>query len=179
MVDDDAPARSQEPRPNPALGSLDVIVGTCDLTGRESGPVGEIPGRVTLEWMEGGFFLVQRVDVDYVERRIAGTKNVVSTTLDEVEWANSTLIRGNVAEEISRLKQQPGKNITITGSGTLVESLLRQDLLDELGLMVHPIVVGRGKRLFGDGGEIKGPELVDSKTFSKNVVYLTYRPAGS
>lgn len=73
MADDDAPAWSQEPRPNPALGSLDVMVGTRDLTGCESGPVGEIPRRVTLEWMDGGFFLVQRVDIDYIGRRIAGT----------------------------------------------------------------------------------------------------------
>ena len=78
-------------------------------------------------------------------------KYVVSTTLDKVEWQNSTLIKGNVAEEITKLKQQPGKNIAITGSGTLVQSLLQDDLLDELGLLVHPVVVGSGKRLFKDG----------------------------
>ena len=77
MADDEGVrTRSQEPWPNPALGSLDVMVGTWDLAGRESGPVGEIRGRVTLEWMEGGFFLVQRVDIDYIGRRIAGTQYV-------------------------------------------------------------------------------------------------------
>ncbi len=105
-------------------------------------------------------------------------KYVVSTTLDTVGWNNSTLIKGNVAEEITRLKQQPGKNIGITGSATLVQSLLRDDLLDELGLMVHPVVVGSGKRLFEEGGSPKGLKLVDSKTFSTGVVYLTYQPAG-
>jgi dihydrofolate reductase len=105
-------------------------------------------------------------------------KYVVSTTLDTVGWNNSTLIKGNVAEEITRLKQQPGKNIGITGSATLVQSLVRDDLLDELGLMVHPVVVGRGKRLFENGGSPKGLKLVDSKTFSTGVVYLTYQPAG-
>src|ERR671920_2583003 len=76
-------------------------------------------------------------------------KYVVSTTLEgPLEWQNSTLIQGDVAEEIAKLKQQPGKNIGITGSATLVQSLLKDDLLDELGLLVHPVVVGSGKRLF-------------------------------
>jgi dihydrofolate reductase len=107
-------------------------------------------------------------------------KFVVSTTLQEpLEWNNSTLIKGNVAEEITRLKQQPGKDISITGSGTLVRSLLAEDLLDELRLMVHPIIVGSGKRLFEEGGDQKALDLVDSKTFGTGVLYLTYQPAQS
>jgi dihydrofolate reductase len=107
-------------------------------------------------------------------------KYVVSTTLEEpLEWNNSTLIKENVAEEIAKLKQQPGEDISVTGSGTLVRSLLQEDLLDELRLMVHPIVVGSGKRLFEDGSDQKALELVDSKTFSTGVLYLTYRPAQS
>jgi dihydrofolate reductase len=81
------------------------------------------------------------------------------------------------AEEISGVKQQPGKDISILGSATLVRSLLRDDLLDELRLMVHPVVVGSGKRLFEDGGDRKALELVDSRTFGTGVLYLTYRPA--
>jgi dihydrofolate reductase len=105
-------------------------------------------------------------------------KFVVSKTLEEsLEWTNSTLIKGDVAEEITRLKRQPGKDISITGSPTLVRSLLQGDLLDELRLMVHPIVVGSGKRLFEDGSDQKALELVDSKTFGTGVVYLTYQPA--
>ncbi len=104
-------------------------------------------------------------------------KVVVSTTLDTVEWQNSTLLKGNLAEELTRLKQQPGKEIAITGSGTLVRSLLRGDLLDELRLLVHPIVLGSGKRLFEDGGAQKPLKLVDSKTFSTGVLSLTYQPA--
>ena len=107
-------------------------------------------------------------------------KYVVSTTLEgPLGWSNSTLIGGNVAEEISRLKQQPGKHIAISGSGTVVRSLLADDLLDELKLMVHPVVVGTGKRLFEEGGEQKALKLVDSKTFSTGVLYLTYQPAQS
>lgn len=106
-------------------------------------------------------------------------KYVVSTTLENAdEWQNSTLINGNVAEEIAGLKRQPGKDITITGSGTLVNSLLQDGLLDELQLMVHPVVVGSGKRLFEEGGDAKGLKLVGSKTFSTGVVSLTYQPAG-
>jgi dihydrofolate reductase len=107
-------------------------------------------------------------------------KFVVSKTLQEpLEWNNSTLLKENVVEEIAKLKQQPGKDISITGSGTLVRSLLEDDLLDELRLMVHPIVVGSGKRLFEEGGDQKALELVGSETFSTGVLYLTYQPAHS
>jgi dihydrofolate reductase len=107
-------------------------------------------------------------------------KYVVSTTLKEsLEWNNSKLIRGeNVVEEIAGLKRQSGGDISISGSGILVRSLLRDDLLDELRLMVHPVVVGSGKRLFEEGDRI-ALELVDSKAFSTGVVYLTYRPTHS
>jgi len=107
-------------------------------------------------------------------------KFVVSKTLEEpLEWNNSTLIEGDVAEEISKLKQQPGKDISISGSPTLVRSLLEEDLLDELRLMLHPIVVGSGKRLFEEGSDRKALQLLDSKTFSTGVLYLTYQPAPS
>ena len=104
-------------------------------------------------------------------------KLVVSATLDKVEWRNSTLIKGDLAEELPRLKQQPGKNILINGSATLVRSLLRDHLLDELRLFVHPIVLGTGKRLFEDGSGQVTLKLADSKTFSTGVLALTYEPA--
>jgi dihydrofolate reductase len=106
-------------------------------------------------------------------------KYVISTTLEEpLEWQNSTLIKGNVAEEIAALKRQPGKNIGVAGSPTLVEALLQDDLLDELELMVHPVVAGGGKRLFKDGRALKRLRLVDSNTTSTGVSILAYRPAG-
>ena len=104
-------------------------------------------------------------------------KVVVSETLDSLDWQNSTLIKGNVVEELTRLKQQPGKNIGVTGSGTLVASLLRAGLLDELRLLVHPIVVGKGKRLFATEDQPQGLRLADAQTFSTGVLYLTYTPA--
>lgn len=104
-------------------------------------------------------------------------KLVVSTTLDTVDWQNSTLIGGDVVEELTRYKQQPGKNLNLVGSGTLVRSLLREGLLDELRLLVCPIVVGSGKRLFEGGGSPVPLKLVDAQTFSTGVQWLTYTPA--
>jgi dihydrofolate reductase len=105
-------------------------------------------------------------------------KYVVSTTLEEpLGWQNSTLISEDVAEEIAKLKQGEGGDIVISGSGALVRSLLRYGLLDELKLMIHPLLVGSGKRLFEEEEEQTKLELVDSKTFSTGVLYLTYRPA--
>jgi dihydrofolate reductase len=105
-------------------------------------------------------------------------KYVVSSTLEEpLEWNNASLIGENVAEGISRLKEQPGKDIVISGSGALVRSLLEAGLIDELRLMVHPVIVGSGKRLFEEGEKQTALELVDSKTFATGVVYLTYKPA--
>lgn len=102
-------------------------------------------------------------------------KYVVSSTLDTAEWNNSTVIKTNVVEEISLLKHQAGANINITGSATLVASLLQNDLLDELHLLVHPIVVGKGKRLFKDDADQKRLELFDSKIFPNGVLSLAYR----
>ena len=105
-------------------------------------------------------------------------KYVDSTILEApLQWQNSTLIGQNVADEIANLKQGEGGDIVISGSGTLVRSLLHLGLLDELKLMVHPILVGGGKRLFEEGGEQTKLELVDSRTFSTGVLYLAYRPA--
>jgi dihydrofolate reductase len=104
-------------------------------------------------------------------------KLVASTTLDKVEWQNSTLIQGDVAEALTRIKQGAGRDISITGSPTLVRSLLRDGVLDELRLLVHPIVVGHGKRLFSDTDAPIPLQLVDAKTFSTGVMALTYAPA--
>jgi len=105
-------------------------------------------------------------------------KVVVSTTLDRAEWQNSTLISGDAAAEITKLKQQPGRNINVSGSGTLVSWLLRQGLLDQLDLLMFPVVVGHGQRLFGDGGSQVPMRLAASQAFASGVVHLTYHPAG-
>jgi dihydrofolate reductase len=104
-------------------------------------------------------------------------KVVVSSTLDKVEWKNSTLLEGDVIEEITKLKRQPGGVIGMSGSITLVRSLLAAGLVDELRLLVHPIVVGSGKRLFADDGRQVPLKLADSQVFTTGVLNLTYVPA--
>jgi dihydrofolate reductase len=134
-------------------------------------------GRVTYEGL-AAFWPHQPGGTPMVDYINSVAKYVISTTLGEVGWNNSTLIQGNVAEEIAELKRWPGKDITILGSGALVRSLLKDGLLDELRLMVHPVVLGYGKHLFEDGDDRKPSELIDSRTFGTGVIYLTYRPAG-
>lgn len=110
---------------------------------------------------------------------INGTpKYVVSTTLDSVGWQNSTLLRGGLAEGLAGLRQGPGKDISITGSVTLVRSLLGMGLVDELRLLLYPVVVGSGRRLFDHAGDQVALKLLDSRTFGTGVVSLTYEPAG-
>jgi dihydrofolate reductase len=131
-------------------------------------------GRVT--YQEWAPYWPTSTDEPYASHINNIRKYVVSTTLDKVEWQNSTLIKANLAQEIAGLKQQLGKNIGIAGSPTLVNSLLQADLLDELTLMVHPVVVGSGKRLFTEGGELKRLRLVGSKMTRTGVSLLTYQP---
>ncbi len=103
-------------------------------------------------------------------------KHVVSTTLEKLDWNNSRQIKGNIAEEILKMKQQPGQDILIFGSGELVRELMRHDLIDEYRLLVYPVVLGGGKRLFGD--EInKTVKLAETKPFSSGVVLLRYQRA--
>jgi dihydrofolate reductase len=106
------------------------------------------------------------------------TKYVASRTLKKVDWANSILIEGDVASYVARLKQQDGREIQVHGSADLLQTLLQHDLVDELRLWTFPVVVGKGKRLFGDGATPGKLALVDAKTSSTGVVIATYRPAG-
>ncbi len=114
---------------------------------------------------------------EFADRMNSLPKFVVSKTLQTVEWNNARLLKGNIAEEVSRLKQQPGQDILVCGSGDLVYTLMQHDLVDEYQIMVHPVVLRRGKRLFSDGGEKVTLKLVDTKTFSSGIVVLFYRPA--
>lgn len=114
----------------------------------------------------------------FADRMNSIPKYVVSTTLKELEWNNSHLIKGNIAEEVARLKQQEGKDILVAGSGELVRTLMQHDLIDEYRLMVHPVVLGGGKRLFRDGSDKTVLKLVDTKSFSSGIVVLSYQPAG-
>jgi dihydrofolate reductase len=104
------------------------------------------------------------------------TKYVVSTTLEQAEWANSTVIRENVVEEIARLKDQPGRDIAISGSGPVVHTLMRANLIDEYRLLIYPVILGQGKRLFPPEVPVT-LDLVEARTSAKGVLLVTYRPA--
>ncbi len=104
------------------------------------------------------------------------TKYVVSTTLNKAEWKNSHLIKGNVVEEIKKLKQQPGKDINTVGSGTLVRSLLKANLVDELQLMLCPVILGVGKRLFDGADFTRSMKVLEARSFSSGMIYLRLQP---
>jgi len=133
-------------------------------------------GRVTYQTFADSFG-GQPDDNPMAARMNSFVKVVVSTSLAKAEWNNSTLISSNAIEEIAKLKALPGKNILVSGSITLVRSLLQADLLDELHLTVCPIVVGAGIRLFADGGPQIPLKLTDSQTFPTGVLSLAYQPA--
>jgi dihydrofolate reductase len=115
---------------------------------------------------------------DPVSAHMSKPKFVISTTLnDTTEWAGSNLLKGNVAEQLTRLKDEPGKNILVLGSATLVQWLLREGLLDELDLLVFPVVLGHGKRLFDTEGSHAELTLTHCEAFSTGVLHLTYQPA--
>jgi dihydrofolate reductase len=105
-------------------------------------------------------------------------KYVASTTLSEpLEWQNSTLLKGDVAEEVAKLKEQPGGDLLVIGSGGLAQTLMEHGLVDEYQLMIHPLVLGSGKRLFRDGGMRHALRLVDVSTTGTGVLIATYEPA--
>src|SRR6266498_3253682 len=136
--------------------------------------------RITMRKLVASFFIsldgvVQGPGPD-AEVMNSYRKYVVSTTLEQADWTNSSLITGNVVEEVARLKQQEGQDIGMSGSGTLVQSLLRHNLIDELNLLIYPVVLGRGKRLFEDGITVN-LKLKQSKTSRSGILLTTYQVA--
>ena len=118
-----------------------------------------------------------RKDNPFTEVLDNSQKYVASTTLEEpLAWVNSTLLKGDAAEAVARLKEQPGKDLVILGSGVLVQSLMRHNLIDEYLLTIHPLVLGSGRRLFPDGGAYAALKLVETKTTTTGVVIAIYRP---
>jgi dihydrofolate reductase len=134
-------------------------------------------GRTTYE-IFAGYWPNQPADDPFAARLNEMPKYVASTTLGEpLKWNNSRLLKGDVAEAVAKLKEEPGKDLMVIGSGLLAQTLMRHGLVDEYQLMIHPIVVGGGKRLFGDLG-VKIPlKVVDSTTSSTGVLIVTYRNA--
>lgn len=119
-----------------------------------------------------------RTDNPFTEVLNNTQKYVASTTLKEpLPWSNSTLLKGDTAEAIARLKEGPGKDIVILGSGELVQSLMQHNLIDEYILLIHPLVLGSGRRLFTHDTRPTILQLIETRTTSTGIVVTTYRPA--
>jgi dihydrofolate reductase len=132
-------------------------------------------GRVTYEGFAAAW---PSREGEFADKFNGMPKYVVSSTLEEPEWSNSTVLKGDVVEEVSKLRQGPDGDIVVHGSAQLVQTLIAHDLVDELRLMVFPVVLGAGKRLFGDTSDRKRLRLTDSKAVGDGVAILTYEPAG-
>jgi len=135
----------------------------------------QLLGRVTYEGFAAAW---PSREGEFADKFNAMPKYVVSSTLGEPEWSNSTVLRGDFAAEVTRLKQEVDGVILVAGSAQLVQGLIEHDLLDELRLMVFPVLLGAGKRLFGEAAEKKPLRLVDSRTVGSGIALLTYEPAG-
>jgi dihydrofolate reductase len=176
-----APARPDEDRRGGfahggwAASRTDAVMAGVMAEGMASGGA-LLLGRRTYE----DFYAVwpNRADNPFSAVLDEATKYVASTTLREpLPWRNSTLLAGDAAEAVARLRERPGKDLVILGSGELIQSLMRRDLVDEYLLMIHPVALGSGRRLFPDGGAFAALRLVDAKTTTTGVVIATYRPA--
>jgi dihydrofolate reductase len=135
----------------------------------------QLLGRITYEGFAAAWPNMEEVTGDFGKKMNAMPKYVVSTTLTEPTWNNTTVISENVAEQVGKLKDTTSGDILVAGSANLVATLREYDLVDEYRLMVHPVVIGQGKRLFADGGDTT-LQLVDSRKVGPDVVLMIYRP---
>jgi dihydrofolate reductase len=133
-------------------------------------------GRVTYEGFAEAW---PSRDGEFADKFNNMPKYVVSSTLEDPEWTNSTVLKGDVGEEVAKLKDEVDGNIVVHGSAQLVQELLEKDLVDEVRLMVFPVVLGSGKRIFGETSDKKPLRLADSKTVGDGVSILVYEPARS
>jgi dihydrofolate reductase len=172
-----APARPDEDRRDGfEHGGWAAPYAAMAQTGNSIAITSLLLGRRTYE----DFYAVwpNRTDNPYTAVLNNAQKYVASTTLSEpLPWSNSTLLKGDAAEAVARLKEEPGRDLVILGSGVLVQSLMRRNLVDEYVLLIHPLVLGSGRRLFPDGGAFAALRLVDARTTTTGGVIATYQPA--
>jgi dihydrofolate reductase len=159
-----------------ALPYNDPVMGRVLAEGMaDPGPL--LLGRRTYE--DFFSFWPHQTDNPFTEVLDNSLKYVASTTLAEpLPWRNSRLLQGDAADAVAELRRQPGKDLLVLGSGELVQSLRRRDLVDRYQLLIHPLVLGSGRRLFPEGGGPLPLRLLDSVTTTTGVVIATYRPAG-
>jgi dihydrofolate reductase len=157
-----------------AAGNNDDVIGAA-LGERMAESGGLLLGRRSYEDMLS-YWNTQ--DSPFKDALNMAPKYVASRTLGEpLPWPNSTLLEGDVADAVAELKREPGKDLGIMGSGELIQSLMPAGLIDEYLLMIHPLVLASGRRLFPDGGGAQALRLVDSKTATTGVLIATYQPA--
>jgi dihydrofolate reductase len=138
----------------------------------------QLLGRVTYEGFAKAWPTMED-EGGFADRMNNMPKFVVSNTLKDPTWNNTRVIKGNVVEEIKTLKQQPGRDLLLAGSARLFNTLMQLDLIDEYRFMIHPVVLGKGKRLFAEGGDKTILKLTDKKTFGSGIAVLSYEPAGA
>ena len=131
-------------------------------------------GRVTYQGFAKAW---PSVKDEFGDRFNSMPKYVVSSTLEKADWNNSTVLKGDVVEEVTKLRHKPGGDIVVHGSPTLAKTLLANDLVDELRLMVFPVILGSGRRLFGETTDMKRLRLTSSQTVGDGVLILIYQPA--
>jgi dihydrofolate reductase len=159
------------------LPYFDEIFGQTVVEGI-AGSGGMVLGRKTYEIFAGYWPTAPAEEQEFAEPLNRLPKYVASRTLTEpLAWNNSTLLAGDVVDAVRTLKDQPGKDLSVIGSGDFVQTLIESDLVDEYQLMIHPVVLGSGARLFRDGNAKRSLTLVDSKTTTTGVLLTTYRPA--
>ena len=134
-------------------------------------------GRKTYEMLAPYWSAMKNNEDGVADKLNSVPKYVVSSTLEKAGWDDTTIIKGSIAEEISKIKQQPGKEIMLEGSAELVQLLMEADLVDEYRFMVHPTIIGKGKRLFRDGMNASGLKLVETRQLDLGVIVLYYRSA--
>ena len=137
----------------------------------------QLLGRVTYEGFAAAWPTMED-SAGFAEKMNGMPKYVVSSTLREASWENSTILRGDLADEVAKLHREIDGVILVAGSAQLVQGLIERDLVDELRLMVFPVLLGEGKRLFGGVSEKKPLRLVGSQTLGDGIALLTYEPTG-
>jgi dihydrofolate reductase len=161
-------------------GAEDVDQSDLNATLREQAEAADalLLGRVTFEQFRGYWPLQTDDETGVAEYLDNVSKYVVSSTMKDPEWERSTVLSGDLEDNVRRLKAESGKDIVATGSITLVRELIALGLVDEYRLFVYPVVLGRGARLFEDATNVPKLELVDSRSFASGVVLMRYRAAG-
>lgn len=158
------------------VGYWDEILGSV-MDEQMAEPFDLLLGRKTYE-IFAAYWPYAKSDDPIAGKLNRAKKYVASKTLQKLDWSNSSLIKGGIVPEIKRLKQQDGPELQVHGSGNLIQTLLKDDLIDEFRLKIFPVTLGTGKRLFGNGTIPAGLKLVDSKTTTTGVIVATYERAG-